>query len=123
MTFSNKVNKLISSISISILGNDTFMFKIEKDKKGGNRLYLQIEYRTPCTKTAEILPWKGRKWYLSEHMTDNEIIFTAYTAYEMAMKHEIMESFKINGVILLNPHVDYKQLLEISNKETVREPH
>jgi len=118
--FKEKVISLLSRITMDMLGNKTFHFKIEEDKKGGNRLYIQLEYNTPCTKTGEHLIWRGRKWYLSEHMTDNEIIFTAYSAYEMVLKHEMMETFKMDGIILVNPHVDYNELLKISNNEVIR---
>lgn len=116
-----RVLELINRITMSCLGNKSFRVIVAYDKKGGNRIYIQIEYIAPCTKTNENLPWKGRKWYLSEHMTDNEIIFTVYTAYKMAIEHELMEGFKIDGIILVNPHVDYKELLSISSKEVTRQ--
>lgn len=116
----DKVKKLLSRITVGLLGNDTFKFIIEQDKRGGDRIYLQVEYSSPCTKTKENNVWRGRKWYLSEYMLDNEIIFTAYTAYKMCIEHEIMETFKIDGIILVNPHVDYTELLAISHNEVAR---
>jgi hypothetical protein len=120
MTAIERVQALVSRITLGLLGNDTFKFIVETDKRGGDRIYLQVEYQSPCTKDGEYKVWKGRKWYLSEYMLDNEIIFTAYTAYKMCVEHEIMESFKIDGVILVNPHVDYTQLLAISHNEVAR---
>jgi len=120
MLFINKVKDLLSRITMDMLGNKTFTFFVEKDKKGGDRIYIQLVYAAPCTKEDTNKSWKGRKWYLSEHMTENEIIFTAYTAYEMCLRHEMMETFKINGIILVNPHVDYKELLKVSGNEITR---
>lgn len=116
----DRVEALLSRITLGLLGNNTFRFIVEKDKLGGDRIYLQVEYSSPCTKDNESKTWKGRKWYLSEYMLDNEIIFTAYTAYKMCIEHEIMETFKIDGIILINPHVDYRDLLTISNNEVAR---
>jgi hypothetical protein len=120
MLFINKVKDLLSRITMDMLGNKTFKFLLEKDKKGGDRIYIQLVYAAPCTKEDTNKSWKGRKWYLSEHMTENEIIFTAYTAYEMCLRHEMMETFKIDGIILVNPHVDYKELLKVSGNEITR---
>lgn len=53
-------------------------------------------------------------------MTNDEIIKTAYCAAEAAVKHEIMEGFKVDGVILFNPHVDFEELLKISHLEVKR---
>lgn len=115
-----RVKLLVSRITVGLLGNNTFKFIVEQDKRGGDRIYLQVEYSSPCTKDNEDKVWKGRKWYLSEYMLDNEIIFTAYTAYKMCIEHEIMETFKVDGIILVNPHVDYKELLAISHNEVAR---
>jgi hypothetical protein len=117
----DRVNEIISRITMGLLGNESFRFIVEKDKRGGNRIYIQVEYSSPCTKDGDIKTWKGRKWYLSEYMLDNEIVFTAYTAYKMCVEHEIMESFKIDGIILVNPHVEYTKLLEISHNEVSRD--
>jgi len=115
-----RVKLLLSRITLGLLGNKTFKFIVEADKRGGDRIYIQVEYSSPCTKDNEFKTWKGRKWYLSEFMLDNEIIFTAYTAYKMCIEHEIMETFKVDGIILVNPHVDYTQLLAISSNEVAR---
>lgn len=84
------------------------------------RVFIQLEYYAKCTKTGEEDSWRGRKWYLSEHMTDDEIIKTCYCAFEAAVKHEIMEGFKVDGKILFNPHINFEELLLITNKEVKR---
>lgn len=114
------VRNFLSNISMSFMGNDSFRLRIEEDVKFGGRIFPQVLYEAPCTKDGRNMPLRGRKWYLSNHMTEGEVIFTAYTAFELTIKHEIMESFKIGGVTLVNPHVDYKKLLEISSFEVTR---
>jgi hypothetical protein len=84
------------------------------------RIYIQGTYQATCNKTGKFELWTGRKWYLSEYMTDDEIIKTCYVACEAVVKHEIMEGFKVDNIILFNPHVSYEKLLEISNYEIKR---
>lgn len=112
------VKRVTDRITLGLLGNHTFTLRVDTD---GHRVFVQVQYDSPCTKTGEHMPWKGRKWFLSEYMTENEVIFTVYTAYKMAIEHEMMESFKVDNVILINPHVDYRELLRISGNEVKRE--
>jgi len=101
-----------------------FNLRIEHDNKTcgmAGRIFLQVIYNAPCTKTGKMMEWHGRKYYLSDHMTPDEIVKTAYVAFEQTVKHEIMEGFKVSGIVLFNPHVDYRELLNISCKEVKRE--
>jgi hypothetical protein len=98
-----------------------FFPRVEHDNKNPHgRIFIQICYLAPCTITGEKKEWRGRKWYLSEHMTDDEIIKTTYVAFESCVKHEIMEGFKVDNIILFNPHVNFEALLSISNQEITR---
>lgn len=115
-----KVQQITDRITMSVFGV-TFGLKVNSDYKYiEGRVFLQVYYAAPCTKTGELLEWKGRKWYLSEHMTDDEIVKTAYTAFEAAIKHEVMEGFKVDGIILFNPHVNFEVLLSVSHQEITR---
>lgn len=123
-----EVKKLINNISFSIF-NQKLNLNVFYDKKyrkydiSNNdhaRLYLQISYEAPCTKTGKIEKWKGGKHYLSSYMTEDEIVKKAYVAFEAAIKHEIMEGFKFNNIIVFNPHVNFRELLKISHKEVKR---
>lgn len=116
-----RVFNLNKRVSATLLGR-TFGVKVENDLKvkSGGRTFIQIVYSSACTKTGKEDIWKGRKWYLSEHMTDDEIVKTIYCAFEAAVKHEIMEGFKVDGKILFNPHVNFEELLKISHKEITR---
>lgn len=84
------------------------------------RVYIQLEYNSSCNKDTNQDYWKGRKWYLSEYMTDDEIIKTCYAAFEACVKHEIMEGFEVDGKMLFNPHINFEELLLISDKEITR---
>jgi hypothetical protein len=114
-----RVKTLLARVSLSCLGNP-FHIIIETDKVNGQRVYLQIMYSAPCNKGGYTEEWKGRKWYLSEFMTDDEIIKTCYAAFQATINHEVMEGFKVDGIILFNPHTNFEELLKISEKEVKR---
>lgn len=120
----NRVDNLLSRISIELFG---IKFKVvaEYDKiyeniHGSSRTYLQCKYTCACTDTGIVNEWSGRKWYLSDYMTDDEIVKTAWCAFETCVKHEVMESFKVDNVRLFNPHVNFEELLKVSGKEVKR---
>lgn len=97
-----------------------FHVKIDQDKDS-ERVFIQLYYE--CMDSHEPMIkkiWKGRKWYLSYYMSDDEIVKTIYAAFEMAVKHEVMEGFKVDGKTLFNPHVDFEELLKISDREVKR---
>ena len=114
------VKDITARISLSAFGTD-FSLRVEHDNQNpAGRIFLQVIYHAPCTKTGELQEWHGRKWYLSQHMTDDEIVKTAYAAFESAIKHEIMEGFKVDGIVLFNPHVNFEVLLAVSKQEVRR---
>lgn len=54
--------------------------------------------------TGDRVSWRGRKWRLSLHMTETEIVNTALLAYQNAMQHELLESFTYRGRRIYDPH-------------------
>lgn len=117
----NRVKQLVDRITFNVL-NTIFHIIVSLDKINpeSGRVYIQIIYTAPCSKTGEHLSWSSRKWYLSEFMTDDEIVKTTYAACKAAIEHEVMEGFKVDNTIVFNPHVDYTQLMTISHLETKR---
>lgn len=118
----DKVRRLCSHITCVLLGT-LFDIRVERDNMDSvnGRIFIQMRYNSICTNNGVIVEWHGRKWYLSDHMTEDEIVKTCYCAFEAAVKHEIMEGFKFNGIVLFNPHVNYKELLNILHLEVKRE--
>lgn len=39
---------------------------------------------------------------------------------EKAVIHEVMEGFTVDGKVLFNPHVNFEELLTISDREVTR---
>ncbi len=54
-------------------------------------------------------------------MTEDEIIKTAWVAYRSCIEHEVMETFRVDDLILFNPHTPYTELLKISEVEVKRD--
>jgi len=124
-----EIRKIANSITMKCV-NILFNLHVEYDMKyqrvlpNGDidaRIFLQVSYLAPCTNTGKLELWKGRKYYLSDYMTEDEIVKTAYVAFEQAVKHEVMEGFKKNGVIVFNPHVNHEELIKVSHLEVRRE--
>jgi len=117
-----QVENLCRGIEMKCLGNSSFRLRVERDNKQpvDGRIFMQITYEAPCVKTGFAGIWHGRKFYLSDHMTEDEVIKTAYLAFKLSVEHEIMEGFHVNGKILFNPHVNYTELLDISPREVRR---
>lgn len=117
------IKSLFSEISCLIF-NTYIDFIVKRDVKSPEtgRIFIQTVYNCKDSKevNARAKVFKGRKWYLSDHMLEDEIIKTAYLAFETCVKHEMLEGFRVGHVTLFNPHVDYKELLKISNKEVKR---
>lgn len=63
--------------------------------------------------TGAPLEWYGRKWLLSPHMTDGEVVQTAWLALQVAMEHEARESFTYQGQCVFDPHFDINKLVEL----------
>lgn len=115
----NEVRDILTKVEFNVFGNK-FGISTQIDKAKGTRIYLQVKYSDLCRVTNDSQIFSGRKWYLSDYMTTDEVIKTAYAACRAAVEHEIMEGFTVNGVVLFNPHVNYEELLKVSHKEVKR---
>jgi hypothetical protein len=95
--------------------------RAKKPAEGEPRVFVQVSYDARDSRTGEPCHWKGRKWYLSEHMTHDEVVKTAWAAVELTVKHELMESFLWQGERLFNPHAGLEGVLEAGRTEDKRE--
>lgn len=84
------------------------------------RYWMQVEFHAPDTDadsdaSGHVEPdvQRGRKWLLSEHMTESEIVQTAFTAVLAAEEHECRELFRVEGVAVLGPHFDLFALVAL----------
>lgn len=78
----------------------------------GDRAYLQVQFDAPDMTTGEPELQRGRKWFLSPHMTKSEIVTTSLKAVLTAVEHEAREDFKYKGKAIFGPHWDVDALHE-----------
>jgi hypothetical protein len=85
--------------------------------------YLQVEdHKAIDNVTGEPCSWKGRKWLISKHMTDGEIVQTVFKAVMTAAEHELREAFMFNGQPIFDPHYDLDKLVALrSSKNALQE--
>lgn len=79
-------------------------------------LFLRVSASGPCSSTGEPITWRGRKWRLSPHMTDGEVVQTAWLATLTAIEHEARENFRFRGVSVFDPHYDIHKLVELRRR-------
>jgi len=84
-----------------------------------DRPYIQIIFQGIDAVTGEMEEQRCRKWMLSYHMVDGEVVSTVYAAIERAVIHETREFFLYQGLRIYNPHGSLAALVEIAAKGLV----
>lgn len=112
MAFSVRIAELICEIRYKpnwylIQGYDT-------------RQYLQWAFEGPCAVTGVVERHSCRKWYLSEYMTDGEVVQTAFMAALAAEEHECREFFLFKNKRPFGPHIQLDALMEVCDRIEVR---
>lgn len=72
----------------------------------GSHMYLQVRFPAICTKENIVQPMHCRKWHISEHMTNSEIVQTSFKAVLTAVEHEAREHFTYRDQAIFGPHLD-----------------
>lgn len=89
-----------------------FTFKLETRAADVFLSVVCINGTNNETGVAEV--WTGRKWLLQSHMTNSEVVQTAFKAVMTALEHEAREQFKYRGVAVLHGHYDLEQMVSLS---------
>ena len=95
-------------------GNWKILLRLDDD-----RPYVQIKFEDACAFSGVVEEQSCRKWMLSYHMCDSEVIQTVYAAIERAVIHEAKEKFKFENKTIFNPHRSVYSLLDICTKEDI----
>lgn len=111
MNFKVRIGHLLDQITYK----DWAIIVAESDP---GRYYLQTRFAAPDNSTGEVESWSGRKWQLSTHMTDSEIVQTALKAVLTAEEHEAREKFLYRGRAIFGPHIDVGRLWELTEGES-----
>lgn len=93
------------------VGFPRFIYCVERD---GDRYYLQIRFNAPDPESGETTLWNGRKWFLSEWMTDSEFVRTCFMATMAAVEHETRENFMYRGEPIFGPHISVEALVGVA---------
>lgn len=80
----------------------------------GDGAFLQVVF------LADGEEQRGRKWYVSPHAGDNEIVQTALMAILAADEHEVRERFKWKGRAIFAPHYALHALHDIAEHQSYR---
>lgn len=72
-----------------------------------------VDTSATCNTTQQPYDSKGRKWRLSQHMVDGEVVGTAFKALLTYLEHEAREQFTFDGVSVYDSHVDIHKLVAL----------
>lgn len=75
--------------------------------------FLRVVCQGADNTTGQPFKWHGRKWRLSAHMTDGEVVQTAFLATLTAIEHETRERFTFLGQAVFDPHYDIYALVKL----------
>jgi hypothetical protein len=93
----------------------------ERDKKDPEgRFYIQVECDRPDVNTGIMGVGHGGKAYLSEHMTDGEIVRRAFSLFMAYEEHECREGFKWRGRAVFGPHIATEALWSVADQMDYR---
>lgn len=76
-------------------------FRVDEMADGA---FVQYGRLGACAKTGKTEFQRGRKWYISRYMTEDEIFRTCLLAVLIFEQHEVYERFKVDDKVYLNPH-------------------
>jgi hypothetical protein len=65
---------------------------------------------------------RSRKWLLSEHMTESEVVQTCLLLVLTALEHEAREEFQYEGKALFHPHhglAGLRQIIDLRDERQV----
>jgi hypothetical protein len=90
-----------------------------------DRPWMQVRFMALDVPGSVLITLHGRKWFLSPHMTESEVVATAFKALLTAEEHECRERFTYRGQRVFGPHIDVARvasLLESGELGTVERP-
>jgi hypothetical protein len=119
MDFEIRVKALVDELDYKWGG---YRLLCERDKKdSAGRLYLQVECDRPDAYTGLPGVGHGGKAYLSEHMTDGEIVRRAFALFMAYEEHECREGFRWRGRAVFGPHIATEALWSVADQLDFRD--
>lgn len=116
--FYERLQRITDEIELGM--NCTLEFWQDNDSDVGGRFYFQISCERPDAITGEMGTGYGGKAYLSPHMTDSELVQTAFGLFKGYWEHEAREMFKWRERRVFGPHISTEALWEVARRVDVR---
>ena len=88
-------------------------FSLKLEQRSGEIFLSVVCVNGVNNATQEPEAWSGRKWLLQRHMTNSEVVQTAFKAILTALEHEARELFTYRGVPVMMGHYDVEQLVSL----------
>lgn len=79
----------------------------------GHGFLVQIRYNERDVDTGELKEQHGRKWYVSPHATESEIVQTMLLAAKQSAEHRVREHFLYLGRRIFSPHFKVGALVDM----------
>ncbi len=112
------IREITSHISFSLFGQDIYIISDEdknfKNEKGEGMLYIQAFFN------GEKGQERGVRHYISRNAIEDSIVKRCRKAIQDFVTYEMNRSFMFDDVILINPEVNFRKLIEISPHEVPR---
>lgn len=94
-----------------ILSNITYPgLAIDFVAGGGSAGSIRVTAIREDVYTGDVRVQNGRRWPLSEHMVESEVVQTVFAAIAMWEEHERRENFRYLGQKVFSPHLDLGKL-------------
>lgn len=88
-------------------GGTFYYFDVLPDRDGA---IVQGAYFEECVDTGKRMEQKTRRWLISPHATDSEIVQTLFKLCLTSMEHRAREHFRYRGRPIFGPHFDVDAL-------------
>lgn len=113
MRGAEEIRAIVAQVSCALMPS----WRLTVRQVGEAVIWLQVEdIDARCAVTGEPTTWRGRKWLLSRHMTETEIVCTAFKALQHALDHELREHFVYRGARVFDPHRSIALLVEVAGR-------
>lgn len=117
MKTENEIMAIVEEVHIDMGHHEWFFL----DRKGDGYL-LQLRYFEADIDTGKDEIQHARKWYISPHATESEIVRTCLMACLASAEHRVREHFLYRGKRVFGPHIDVAELAALPMKLESREP-
>lgn len=112
-TFVAWVQSIIADCSF-----EGYTFHVTPDRDGAR---LQATYEeADIVDPSKIEVQYTRKWFISPHSCESEIVKTAFKCCATSVEHRLRESFQWKGARIFGPHIDVYALHDAARKVDIR---